>query len=63
MPGHGSVGGAGQLRARVEQDRAYLHALRDGKEPDDPRIGPAARDGWGWLTNVHAGQLQRLRQS
>ena len=40
IPGHGSVGGAGQARARIEQDRAYVHALRDGGDPDDPRIGP-----------------------
>src|SRR6266516_5117812 len=27
IPGHGSVGGADQLRARIEQDRAYVQAL------------------------------------
>src|SRR5262249_18445176 len=27
VPGHGSVGGADQVRARIEQDRAYVHAL------------------------------------
>jgi glyoxylase-like metal-dependent hydrolase (beta-lactamase superfamily II) len=27
IPGHGSVGGADQVRARIEQDRAYVHAL------------------------------------
>jgi glyoxylase-like metal-dependent hydrolase (beta-lactamase superfamily II) len=27
-PGHGSIGGVGQVRARIEQDRAYVHALR-----------------------------------
>ncbi len=30
IPGHGSVGGAGQVRARIELDRAYVQALRDG---------------------------------
>src|SRR5918998_5284013 len=29
IPGHGSVGRADQVHARIEQDRAYLHALRD----------------------------------
>ena len=33
IPGHGSVGGADQVRARIEQDRAYVHALRDGGVP------------------------------
>src|SRR5262249_6647514 len=27
IPGHGSVGGADQVRARIKQDRAYVHAL------------------------------------
>ena len=35
VPGHGSVGGADQVRARIELDRAYVHALRDGHVPDD----------------------------
>jgi glyoxylase-like metal-dependent hydrolase (beta-lactamase superfamily II) len=38
IPGHGSVAGPDQLRARIDQDRSYLHALRDGAEvPADPR--------------------------
>jgi glyoxylase-like metal-dependent hydrolase (beta-lactamase superfamily II) len=60
VPGHGSIGGADQLRARIDQDRAYVHALRDGGVPDDPRIGPSAKPGWEWVSDVHAGQLQRL---
>jgi glyoxylase-like metal-dependent hydrolase (beta-lactamase superfamily II) len=60
VPGHGSVGGADQLRARIDQDRSYVHALRDGPAPDDPRIGPSARPGWEWVSEVHTGQLQRL---
>jgi glyoxylase-like metal-dependent hydrolase (beta-lactamase superfamily II) len=60
VPGHGSVGGADHLRARIEQDRAYVQALRDGGVPDDPRIGPSARKGWEWVRDVHAGQLQQL---
>jgi glyoxylase-like metal-dependent hydrolase (beta-lactamase superfamily II) len=62
VPGHGSIGGADQLRARIDQDRAYVHALRDGGVPDDPRIGPSAKPGWEWVSDVHAGQLQRLAQ-
>lgn len=62
VPGHGSVGGADQLRARIDQDRAYVHAVRDGRDPSDPRIGPSAKPGWEWVSDVHAGQLERLRR-
>lgn len=62
IPGHGSVGGSDQVRARIELDRAYVQALRDGSVPDDPRIGPSAKHGWEWVSDVHAGQLQRLAQ-
>jgi glyoxylase-like metal-dependent hydrolase (beta-lactamase superfamily II) len=60
IPGHGSVGGADQVRTRIEQDRAYVHALRDGDVPDDPRIGPSAKPGWEWVSDIHTGQLQHL---
>ena len=60
IPGHGSVGGAGQLRARIEQDRAYVHDVRDGRVPDDPRIGPSAP--LDWLPDVHKWQLLRLAE-
>jgi hypothetical protein len=62
IPGHGSVGGAGELRTRIDQDRAYLHALRDDRDPDDPRTGPAAKEGWAWVSDVHTGQLARLAE-
>lgn len=60
VPGHGAVGGAGDLRARIDLDRAYVHALRDGRAPDDPRIGPSAKPGWEWVSDLHAGQAQSL---
>ena len=60
IPGHGSVGGAGQLRARIDQDRAYAQALRDGGVLDDPRVGPSAP--LEWLPDVHEWQMQRLAQ-
>jgi glyoxylase-like metal-dependent hydrolase (beta-lactamase superfamily II) len=60
VPGHGSVGGADQVRARIEQDRAYVHALRDGHASDDPRIGPSATFGKDWLPAVSEWQLQQL---
>ena len=60
VPGHGSIGGADQVHARIDQDRAYVHALRDANVPSDPRVGPAATYGKDWLPGVHARQLQRL---
>src|SRR5262249_13934571 len=57
IPGHGSVGGADQVRARIGQDRAYVQALRDGGVPDDPRVGPSATFGKDWLPGVHEWQL------
>jgi glyoxylase-like metal-dependent hydrolase (beta-lactamase superfamily II) len=62
VPGHGAVGGADQVRARIDQDRAYVHALRDGHAPSDPRIGPSARPGWEWVSDIHTGQAQHLAQ-
>jgi glyoxylase-like metal-dependent hydrolase (beta-lactamase superfamily II) len=59
VPGHGSIGGADQVRARIGQDRAYVHALRDAGVPADPRLGPATY-GRDWLPAVHERQLQRL---
>ncbi|MDT3443566.1 MBL fold metallo-hydrolase [Pseudofrankia sp. BMG5.37] len=59
IPGHGSVGGADQVHARIDQDRAYLHSLRDAEVPSDPRLGPTAY-GKDWLPGVHERQLQRI---
>ena len=60
VPGHGSIGGADQVRARTDQDRAYVHALRDAGVPGDPRVGPSATFGRDWLPGVHERQLERL---
>lgn len=60
VPGHGSVGGAGQLRARIKQDRAYVEALRDGAVSDDPRLGPSAP--LDWLPGVHQWQAEQIAQ-
>jgi glyoxylase-like metal-dependent hydrolase (beta-lactamase superfamily II) len=62
VPGHGSIGGADQVHTRIDQDRAYVHALRDADVLSDPRIGPSAKDGWDWVAGVHERQLQRLAQ-
>ena len=60
VPGHGSISGADQVHARIDQDRAYAHALRDAHVLSDPRVGPSAKDGWDWVAGVHARQLQGL---
>ena len=60
VPGHGSIGGADQVHARIDQDRAYVHALRDAHVPSDPRVGPSAT--YDWVPSVHARQLQLLAQ-
>ncbi len=62
VPGHGSIGGADQVQARIDQDRAYVNALRDAHVVSDPRVGPMAKEGWDWVAGVHAQQLQRLVQ-
>ena len=55
IPGHGSIGDADQIHARIVQDRAYVHALRDDDAVNDPRLGPAAAYGL-------PGVLERQRQ-
>jgi glyoxylase-like metal-dependent hydrolase (beta-lactamase superfamily II) len=60
IPGHGSVGGADQVRARIEQDRAYAQALRDANDPGDPRVGPTATFGKDWLPGVDEWQRRQL---
>jgi glyoxylase-like metal-dependent hydrolase (beta-lactamase superfamily II) len=61
IPGHGSVGGADQVRARIEQDRAYVLALREGHTPRDPRL-ESPRPGWEWVSDIHDGQARSLAE-
>ncbi len=60
IPGHGSVGEADQVLARITQDRTYVHALREANVLSDPRIGPSDKDGWAWVGGVHERQLRQL---
>ena len=62
IPGHGSVGDAAELRARIAWDRAYVEALRDGRDQDDPRLGARAKPGWEWVAYIHEGQVEQLAQ-
>jgi len=63
IPGHGSVGRADQVRARIELDRAYVLALREGRDPNDPRIGPSATFGQDWLPAVYEWQREQFAQA
>jgi glyoxylase-like metal-dependent hydrolase (beta-lactamase superfamily II) len=63
VPGHGSVAGEGQARARIDQDRAYVLSLRDAQDLGDERTGPSAADGWDWVAGVHEGQLRAFTGS
>ncbi|MGW5565449.1 MBL fold metallo-hydrolase [Streptomyces tendae] len=60
VPGHGSVALADQVRVRIDRDREYLHALRDGRTPDDPRLGSSVEPGWEWVNDIHEGQAARI---
>ena len=62
IPGHGSVGSGDELRRRIDQDRAYVIALRDGHDPVDARLGPVATFGRDWLPGVHARQVRMLSE-
>ena len=62
IPGHGSAASADQVPARVAQDRAYVHALRDAQTHRDPRLGPTTY-GEDWLPAVHERQRQYLARS
>jgi glyoxylase-like metal-dependent hydrolase (beta-lactamase superfamily II) len=60
IPGHGSIGRGDEVRARIERDRTYVEALRDGCTPDDPRLGPSAP--LDWLAGVHERQAKALAE-
>jgi glyoxylase-like metal-dependent hydrolase (beta-lactamase superfamily II) len=62
VPGHGSIGGPDRVQSRIDQDRAYVHAVRDGHVPGDPRVGPSGSDGEDRLPDVHDRQVQHLAQ-
>lgn len=59
VPGHGSVARGAEVVARIELDRAYLHALRAGRTPEDPRL-TSPEPGWEWTTGIHDGQAARF---
>jgi hypothetical protein len=62
VPGHGSLARGEEIQARIDLDRRYVHALRDGGVFGDPRIGPGTKPGWEWVRDIHEGQLATLRK-
>lgn len=59
VPGHGSVARDAQVHARIRRDRAYLDALLDGSDPDDPRL-TSPEPGWEWVSAIHDGQARSV---
>ena len=56
VPGHGAVAaGRPEVAARLEADRAYVEALRQGVEPVDARL---AQD---WLAGPHRANGEQAR--
>jgi glyoxylase-like metal-dependent hydrolase (beta-lactamase superfamily II) len=58
VPGHGSLGGQGEVRRRIDDDRTYVAVLGEGRDPHDPRVGPSATYGRDWLPGEHQRQLR-----
>lgn len=56
VPGHGAVATGAEVMTRFEADRAYLAALRDGRDPDDPRL---EQD---WVADLHRSNQQMAAQ-
>jgi glyoxylase-like metal-dependent hydrolase (beta-lactamase superfamily II) len=61
VPGHGSIGDTAELRARINRDRAYLLALRDGQVIDDARV-VSPKPGWEFVRSVHENQAARIAE-
>ncbi|MEO6605564.1 MAG: MBL fold metallo-hydrolase, partial [Aeromicrobium sp.] len=62
VPGNGTIATADEIQKRFNLDRAYVTALRDGKNLSDPRIGSLAKPGWEWVSSIHEGQQQSVAQ-
>ena len=60
VPGHGSVGGAGEVRARIDRDRAYARPCVTAALRTTPGSARRPRQGWEWVTDLHDGQVQQL---
>jgi glyoxylase-like metal-dependent hydrolase (beta-lactamase superfamily II) len=56
IPGHGSV--SGDVQSRIDLDRAYVVALRDGAPISDSRID-SPKPGWEWVADFLSYQRGR----
>lgn len=63
IPGHGSPGASDELVERIQRDRRYVLALRNGEEAPDPRVGSGAKPGWEWVSFIHEGNVERVAGS
>ncbi|MFI7405463.1 MBL fold metallo-hydrolase [Streptomyces sp. NPDC049541] len=57
IPGHGTIAEGPEVAARLAADHAYIDALRQGKDPVDPRLGPHVD----WLSGPHRTNLEQAR--
>jgi glyoxylase-like metal-dependent hydrolase (beta-lactamase superfamily II) len=55
VPGHGSVAEGAEVAGRIAADRAYIKALRQGVDPDDPRLDQD------WLSGPHQSNVEQAR--
>ncbi|HEY1831998.1 MAG TPA: MBL fold metallo-hydrolase [Acidimicrobiales bacterium] len=63
IPGHGQVAFGLSIRSRVAADRTYLDALAQGRDPEDPRVGPKAIYGTDWLPEAHVRNISLVPHS
>jgi len=57
VPGHGAVARGPEVAARLAADRAYLDALRRGREPADARLGQE------WISGLHRSNQEQAGHS
>jgi glyoxylase-like metal-dependent hydrolase (beta-lactamase superfamily II) len=57
IPGHGAVARGPEVAVRLAADRAYIDALRRGKEPVDARLDQD------WLSGPHQSNVEATRRS
>lgn len=56
VPGHGAVARGPEVAARLAADRAYVDAVREGREPVDARLDVD------WLAGAHEFNLKQARR-